>query len=322
MSNSVIQILKSARLSDISRLTKRVLGMQYLSVDDFAPTIDPLDIERLRGLARRARGDGPAPILVLGVMPRSGTNFIHDLIGLHPDVKADPGRIWEFPLLHAARGATAFMDDFISLFPRNADVTSRWDAMALLAGAWLREHQVEAGSKHIMHKSPHVQNLSIAPHIFPEVKIILCLRDGRDVVDSSLKTFSRWSLSRKTFSQLAKEWQLSAEAILAFDESGAAAHPDVLVVRYEEAVSDPKTLVKRILHHTGLKPENYDFSKIEALPVRGSSRSDTSDDQRWKPAEKTADFKPVNRWASWSARRKQRFSRIAGHTLESAGYEK
>ena len=321
MSGNYSQILKSPRLRDIYRFAKRVLGLQYLSADDFAPKIDPSEAERLRGLASRARGDGPTPILVLGVMPRSGTNFIHDLIALHPDVYPDPGRIWEFPLLHTAGGAAAFMDEFISHFPRNAEVTGRWDALALIAGAWLREHQIEAGNKHIMHKSPHVQNPSIAPHIFPDVKIILCLRDGRDVIDSSLKTFSRLSLSRKTFTQLAKEWQLSAEAILAFDESGTAAHPDIMVVRYEDAVSNPAATVKRILQHTGLKPENYDFIKMEALPVRGSSRSKASDELRWEPAEKTTGFNPVNRWVSLSARRKQRFSRIAGQTLESAGYD-
>lgn len=313
------RLLSTVRLGDVSRLAFRVAGAQYLSEDDFHPALSVEEGARLAALARRARGEGPAPILVLGVMPRSGTNAIRDALALHLDVHADPGRLYEFPLLHAADAAAAFMDEFHAYFPRNAEVTSRYDALAMLAGAWLRELQTEAGDKRILLKSPHVQNLSLAPYIFPDARIVLCLRDGRDVVDSSLKTFSRRSLSRKTFAQLAMEWKLSAEAILRATRSEPLAQM-VTLARFEDLQEDPDALIGALLSGTGLDAGAYDTEAFKALPVRGSSRSNASKDERWQPQEKSADFKPVDRWRSWSDKRKARFDRIAGATLEDAGY--
>ena len=136
-----VSILKTARLGNLGQMARRVAGLQYLSDQDFLPEVDADAAARLRDLARHARGDGPAPIIVLGVMPRSGSNMIRDVLALHPDVAADPGRLYEFPLLHAADGAGALMEEFISYFPRNAEVLGRYDALAMLAGAWLRELQ-------------------------------------------------------------------------------------------------------------------------------------------------------------------------------------
>lgn len=313
------RVLSTVRLGDISKLAFRLAGAPYLSTSDFRPEISAEDGERLSGLARRARGDGPAPILVLGVMPRSGTNAVRDAIALHPDVYADPGRLYEFPLLHAADAAAVFMDQFHSYFPRNAEVTHRHDALAMLAGAWLRELQLEAGDKRILLKSPHVQNLFLAPHIFPDAKIVLCLRDGRDVVDSSLRTFSRVSLARKTFAQLATEWKFAAEAIVGATQA-IAMQDMVTLARFEDLQDAPSQTVTAVLNGIGLDVANYDMEAFANLPVRGSSRSTATDDSRWQPETRSAHFKPVNRWHAWSDKRKARFDRIAGQALEQAGY--
>lgn len=312
-----------SRISNISRLARRAIGVSYLSTDDFMPNIAKPDADRILGLSKRAYGneDGPAPVIVLGVMPRSGTNFVRDLISKHPAICADPGRLYEFPLLHAGSAAQAFMDEFIAMFPRNSEVLGRWDALAMLSGAWMRELQLEAGQNHILLKSPHVQNLTLAPLIFPGAKIILCLRDGRDVVDSSLRTFSRWTPARKTFGQLAREWQLGTDAILSFAPDGVNHHPDITIVKYETLVTDPNKELTKLLNHTGLDAKNYPFETLSSMPVRGSSRSKSSEDDRWQPQEKSRDFNPVGRWSGWSTRQVSRFERIAGQTLKVAGYD-
>jgi protein-tyrosine sulfotransferase len=309
------------RVGDIVPMLRRVLGLRYLTLDNFLPPVgDEADAARIRGLALRARGAGPAPFLIFGVMPRSGTNYVRDILAAHPDVWADPGRLYEFPLLHAARGAAAQMDELIAYFPPNAEVVGRYDGLAMLAGGWLRELQSEAGDRHILLKSPHVQNLTLAPLIFPGAKILLCMRDGRDVIDSTLRTFSRRTISRKTFSQLAWEWRHAAEAIQAFDKGGRFWTPDMLVVRYEDLVTDHGPTLDRMLDHLGLDPSGFDRRRSAELPVRGSSRSSLVDAARWQPQSRTDDFKPIGRWTSWSAGRKARFERIAGDVLERAGY--
>ena len=319
---NLMQAIGSTRLRDFPNLAKRVIGVPYLSREDFLPKFTTDEAERVRNLALRARGDAPAPILVFGVMPRSGTNFVRDLLAQHPDVCADPGQLYEFPLLHAGGAARAFMNEFIAMFPRNAEVLNQWDTLAMLSGAWLRELQLEAVGKQILLKSPHVHNLNLAPFIFPNAKIVLCLRDGRDVTESSLRTFSRWSLARKTFGQLAHEWALGTDAILSFENGGPNAHPDTIVVHFEKLVSDPDKEVLRILQHVGLNPQRYPFEKLDAMPVRGSSRSISKDTERWQPQKKDKNFKPIGRWNSWSKTRRARFDRIAGRTLEGAGYER
>ncbi|NNK78437.1 MAG: sulfotransferase [Litoreibacter sp.] len=320
MAGNYERILRGARLGDIPRLGRRVLGMRYLTENDFLPNVSNPEQVRIAGLAERARGVGPAPILVLGVMPRSGTNFLRDLLAMHPDVHADPQGVHEFPLLHAARGAKALRDEYISYFPENAEITGSWDALAMLSGAWMREFQITAGDQHILLKCPHVQNLSLAPFVFPDARIILCLRDGRDVLDSTQKSFSRRSLTRKTFAQLAWEWRLATEAVLAFSPGGKLEHPNVMVMRYEDVVAEPEVNCRRLLDHAGLDPAHYDFDALAALPVRGSSRSTAPEGERWKPEQKSEDFQPVRRWESWSAQNKARFGRIAGDMLEAASY--
>ena len=50
--------------------------------------------------ARSIRGLGRAPALIIhGVMPRSGTVYVGELLRLHPDLYAYPNEIWELPFL-------------------------------------------------------------------------------------------------------------------------------------------------------------------------------------------------------------------------------
>lgn len=323
MTVSYRSLLGATRLGQAPKLARRILGLKYLGEKDFLVGLSDDEKDRLAGLARRASlGPNTAPpVLVLGVMPRSGTNFLRDVLAEHPDLHPDPGRLYEFPLLHAADSAGAFMEDFIAMFPRNEEVLGKWDALAMLAGAWMRELQIEAGERRILLKCPHVQNVDLAPVIFPDAKIIICVRDGRDVAESTLKTFKRRSLARKTLGQLAHEWALGTEAALTFQPNGANANPNVLVVKYEEVVEDPSAVLPAVLDFADLNQERFPFEKIKSLPVRGSSRSEKSDVDKWQPEEKTKNFTPVGRWKDWSGSQKNAFFKVAGRALVEAGYD-
>ena len=314
--------LRSARAADYSKLVRRFLGLPYLTVEDFLPPISGDQAARLSRLSLNARGPGPAPILVLGIMPRCGSNFLRDLIALHPDTYPDPWNLYEFPLLGTVDAARAWADDFIVRFPRNEEQFGELDMLAMLGGAWLRELQREAGDKPILLKSPHVHALGLAPYLFAGARIVICLRDGRDVIDSTINTFSRYSPGRKTFGQLSREWRCGAEAIASFLPGGENEHPDVLVVRYEDVLDDTDARMREVLQHSGLDPERYDFAAAASLPGRGSSRNKSTDEERWKPQERAVNFKPIRRWEKWSSSRKEQFLRIAGASLQAAGYDR
>ena len=309
------------RFRDAGKYARRILGARYLERSDFLPELSQAEIARMERVAEAVRPDDPEEILVFGVLPRSGTNYVRDILAMHPDVCADPAELYEFPLLHAASGAKALRNEFVSMFPRNGGVVGSYDMLAYMASAWLRSLQAEIGTKRILLKSPHVHKLSLATALFTQAKIVLCVRDGRDVVDSTMITFSSFSLTRKTFSQLAYEWKLATEAILEYMPGGAREHPNIVVVRYEDLQANEEAGVRRLLRHTGLPADSISFEDMRALPVRGASRSKLSNQDQWKPQDKSDDFKPVRRWQSWPKRKTLRFDRIAGATLRRAGYD-
>lgn len=321
LSNKV-KMAGDIRFNQMMHFSKRLIGARFLNREDFLPVISAEQGQHLAGLARRAGGNKKNTILILGVMPRSGTNFIRDIVAMHPDVAADPSRLYEFPLLHSAKDAAAYTRDFLSYFPKNKEVLGEYDLLAMLAGAWLQELHAQTDKKHILLKCPHVQELSLARCVFPDAKIILCLRDGRDVLDSTLNTFSKYSIARKNFKQLAQEWSFGTEAIMTFDKGGKNENENTMVVRYEEIVSDQRRHVKKILDHIGLEEECFPWAEIDLLPVRGSSRSRATDEKRWEAEAKSSDFNPIKRWRSWSVAKKARFDRLAGSALELAGYER
>lgn len=207
------------------------------------------------------------------------------------------------------------------MFKRNREVMGRYDLLAYLASGWLVALQQEAPERHLLLKSPHVQNLSLFRHVFPHDILLLCLRDGRDVIQSSLTTFRRWRPRSKGLAELAREWRYGTDAILTFEPGGENAYANAKVVRYEALVQDPQGTVRDLLKHAHLDPEVYDFAALARLPVRGSSSLQSDGDQRWQPHDKPEDFQPVGRWRdTWSSRQKRRFEAIAGATAIRAGY--
>jgi len=277
----------------------------------------------MRTIARTVRDSPQLPaIFVHGVLPRSGTNFLADALALHPHVHPHPGRLWEFPLLYVASGARALREEFVAMFRRNREVVARYDLLAYLASGWLAALQQEAGPRRILLKSPHVQNITLAPYIFPDDILLLCLRDGRDVAQSSLRTFQRWRLSSKSLSELAREWRYGAEAVLGFEPGGAHACANAKVVRYEALVEAPQRVMRELLAHAGLDLDCYDFEALQRLPVRGSSALEVAaGEERWAQRDKPEGFQPIGRWkGTWTRRQKRRFKMIAGETLIRAGY--
>jgi protein-tyrosine sulfotransferase len=309
------------RFNQCSWLLRRAAGWPAWRADDFLRDLAPACGQRLAEIACAVRGaHHPPAIFIHGVLPRSGTNFLANLLALHPEVAAFPRGLWEFPLLHVAPGAQALQSEFLAMFPRSSEVLQPYELLAYLAGGWLAGLQHEAGERRVLLKSPHAQNLFLFPHLFPRDKLVLCLRDGRDVVASTSATF-RSRLLRKSFRQLVSEWKLAADAVLSFAPGGANAHPNVIVARYEDlAGGAPGAALQGLLDRLDLDAACYPFAAASELPVFGSSASAEAGDARWRPRPRTAGFSPIGRWQGWPRRRKQAFLRLAGDTLARAGY--
>jgi protein-tyrosine sulfotransferase len=281
-----------------------------------------------------------SPIFILGIAPRSGTNYLHDLIRNHPD--CDPGSavLEEDHLVANAQLLVNYVESVSRWWKK------RWGAEELQAEKdSLAEHigrgmiaflasQVEmrkgiAGcngtpgrQKRFVTKTPSVKNLGLFFKLFPTGKLIVLVRDGRSVVESSVKTFDH------PYGYAAREWARSARIIQDFQARNPRA--PYLLVRYEDIYGNLENEMRRIFTYLDLDAEAYDYSAAASLPVRGSSTlrgqptayhaSWVAEGVHWEPMKKPSDFNPVQRWADWSRARHERFNWLSGEYLERFGY--
>lgn len=275
---------------------------------------------------------GPAPIFLFGVLERSGTNFLSDLLCLHPSCRPAHPLDEDFLLFRAdllqeyARGTAA------KWHPEWGQAEPWADRLLASLGRGVLEYlcdTVEPGpavesrdpAPRILTKTPSVKNLPLFPDLFPGQPAVVLMRDGRAVVESGVRSFGfaqeeqtrKWAWAARVIEETVGT-ECSARS---FD----AASP-FLLVRYEDLVTRPEKELRRIFEFTGLDPTLYDFDSVEALPIRGSSTfRGAGDDVNWKPVERSHDFDPLRRWSEWTPAQHDRFNWIGGPQLIAFGYE-
>ena len=260
---------------------------------------------------------GRRPVFIVGLTPRTGTNYLWDLVCVHP--ACAPGREpirEDFFLEHAHLLAT---------FVR--DVSSKWDpAWGIVSEETLAELHARIGTalldflstaedRRLVTKNPSVVGIDRVFAFFPTAQLIVLVRDGRAVVESCVRTFG-WDVDLA-----ARRWAAAASIAMRFLNGRATDDPAVRLVRYEDLVADPRSQMTKLLSFLDLDVAEYDFSAAERLPVRGSSVFlGGQAEVHWDPVERTADFDPLRRWADWSAEQHRRFAWLAGRQQVALGY--
>jgi protein-tyrosine sulfotransferase len=260
---------------------------------------------------------GRRPVFIVGLTPRTGTNYLWDLVCVHP--ACAPGREpirEDFFLEHAHLLAT---------FVR--DVSSKWDpAWGIVSEETLAELHARIGTalldflstaedRRLVTKNPSVVGIDRVFAFFPTAQLIVLVRDGRAVVESCVRTFG-WDVDLA-----ARRWAAAASIAMRFLDGRATDDPAVRLVRYEDLVADPRSQMTKLLSFLDLDVAEYDFSAAERLPVRGSSVFlGGQAEVHWDPVERTADFDPLRRWADWSAEQHRRFAWLAGRQQVALGY--
>ena len=258
-------------------------------------------------------------IFVLGVMPRSGTNYLWDLLCSHPDCAPAREPVHEDLFLQHAH----LLDGYASAVQRAWDPA--WGTFAddvpgklraslgdgLLSFLWVDRE------RRLVTKSPSVRNLALFFRFFPRARLLVLIRDGRSAVQSAMTTFS-WD-----FDTAAHVWAEGAEEIRRFDRAHQDSGLCYRIVRYEDLVDDVDRTMAEILDFLELDRDRFDFSAAASLPVRGSSvflgpgRATVN----WDPVEKDAAFAPKERWRDWDPASIRRFEWIAGAQLRHFGYQ-
>ncbi|HUF73001.1 MAG TPA: sulfotransferase [Gammaproteobacteria bacterium] len=305
----------------IGRPLKRIFGSARRDSREFDLESDPLKLsEGAIEAAKAIRGrERPPAIIIHGVMPRSGTVYAGELLRLHPDLHAYPNHVWEFPFLGLAGGIRDLQGEFLGMYRRNEARMERHDFLPLFGASLIAYlYSFVPDGKRMLLKAPNVRYLNWFHVVFPFENLLLLMRDGRDVVSSTIKT---WPKRKRGFGEVCKRWNDSARVLLDF-ESRRAKMDGFLSARFEQIVKDPESFAASACDAFDLNAEAYPFDKIGDLPVRGSSTVVPSKARGtgWDPIEKPKDFSPTDRWKDWSPAQKRTFKKIAGSTLVDAGY--
>lgn len=287
------------------------------------PGLDAAARDRLRAAARAARAPGgPAVTFVLGVMPRSGTNYLERLLLTHPDACGAPGGLRELPALGAAGALErGFAADLGRLYGPNADLFARHEWLAYALAGYLNAARAgcPAEARMLLIKDPRVRNVGLFDAVLPDTRALIVLRDGRYLLDSTIRTWPLRPLGR-TFEDLCLEWEAATRAAL--DYAAAAPEGTVRLVRYEDLVRDTPAEMAAVCDWLGLDPARLDAAALGAAPVLGSSTHSKGADGTvgWTPVARDAAFDPTGRPLDWSASRQATFARICEATQARAGY--
>ncbi|MGB3715267.1 MAG: sulfotransferase [Candidatus Promineifilaceae bacterium] len=258
---------------------------------------------------------GPA-IMLHGIMPRSGTVYVGELLRHHPDLYAYPHDIWELPFLERTGDIEKIQDAFIWSYDQNRNQIASDDFLPLFGASIIAYlHNSTPDGKRILLKIPGVQYLHRFYDVFPYENLLLLVRDGRDVVHSTVRT---WPQIR--FWMACLRWRRAANMSLYVNSKHNQVDKGFWLGRFEDAVEDPEAFVTNACHHFGLDVEKYPWEIIGNIPVQGSSSIDESGEVNWDPVEKPDGFQPFRHWRDWSPLRKLVFKRLAGEALRKLGY--
>lgn len=281
------------------------------------------------------------PVFLLGVAPRSGTNYLEDLLAVHPDcgigiplredhllAHAQPliryvdsvtstwttKPRWGFQPGHAADLArsvgSGIIDFLVSQVDGRRRLTTPPDTLPGIDEAFKLE------PRYLIAKTPRPTNLEHFHRLFPDSPLLLLVRDGRAVTESSMRS---WGYS---FDRAVQEWVTGARRLVDYlDTADSSKH---LFLRYEDILDDPERELGRIFGYLDLDASVYDFGKALKRPVRGSStvKPDQSGTERvsWEPVAPPSDFDPRERFSSWSDEQHARFNHLAGVLSVRLGY--
>ncbi|MEM6831563.1 MAG: sulfotransferase, partial [Bacteroidota bacterium] len=173
----------------------------------------------------------------------------------------------------------------------------------------------------LLFKTPDSGNIQDFFHLFPSEKVILLIRDGRDTVESFLKSWGGTAL----FKKMTIRWKNRMNQIERFmEQSKQSGFMDqLLLVNYEDLNATTEKELTKIFDFIDLDKKLYPWDDLEKIPILGSStyRGDEAK-VNWKPVEKKSDFNPSKKWENWSARKKRTFKKIAGDELINFGFAK
>jgi protein-tyrosine sulfotransferase len=297
----------------------RWLYLSTQKIGGFDYTVDcNLVSQKALEVARCIRGDRKPAIIIHGVMPRSGTVYTGELLRLHPDIHAYPNDLWEIPFLELTGDNLKTQEHFFRAFKQNLGKIGRQDFLPLFGASLIAYlYSFVPQGKRMLIKIPDVQYLTYFFTVFPYETPLLLMRDGRDLVASTIQSWPG-----KKFSDVCKLWANSVEMVKQFRIRYPEEKYGYCAVKYEDVIAKPEEFIKTICNKYGLAGDSFPYGRIKDLPVRGSSTVKNTENPTWDPMEKPINFSSLGHWKDWDHRKRTIFKKIAGKALIDSGYSR
>ncbi len=260
------------------------------------------------------------PIILLSACPRSGSNYLENLLLLHPQcrkskVPEDFFLANSETLLNFCRSVADSWDDWWLQRLGGASRLAVHIGTALLrfADPGL-EQEGSVSDFRLILRSPTTDGIATAATLFPKARVLVLVRDGPATVESGRRSFS-WP-----YEEAMLAWRQSIRRVFSFLAS--ADGPHCRLIRFEDLTADVAREIARVMAFVGLDPALYPFDRVDEIPVFGSSSFGRADGEEvhWRPVPKDPSFDPVARAQSWPAHRLARFSWLAGTEQRKLGY--
>ncbi|SHI37470.1 Sulfotransferase domain-containing protein [Mesonia phycicola] len=278
-------------------------------------------------------------IILLGLRVRSGTNFVGTTLKQHPDIQTIPptSSSGEFNLFREESIKNKVFNSIANRsFGSGVEEEDFPAFMELYGELWIKfltnKFNLDE-NKTLFLKSPRVKETHLWQLAFPNAKIVLLCRDGRDNVISSIKASNdkrNWhKLSHKlkkrinyysgrNFLNFTKDWAEKAKMFNNVKET-----INLRKFKYEE-LNDSFDGVKNLLNFYEIDDSDYNVRKCLKAPVVGSSYGVDNNKvakPNWKPDFDKSKFTFTRKWGNWKFRQKIIFKNIAGDELIKLGYE-
>jgi protein-tyrosine sulfotransferase len=207
--------------------------------------------------------DEPKIIFILGIMPRSGTHFLANLLCQHPDcVKsaiaedaltanadflvgyaASSQRQWREQTDSTYSGASEILlknlgDGLINFLIEFKKKTFAEKAKEF---NFTLPAQQQQSTKRLVTKTPSVANLDKFFKLFPNEKLLVIVRDGRAVIESCAASFG---FDRE---ETTRDWKKAARRILRFQKDERLSSGKYLIVKYEDLHVQTESEMRKIL---------------------------------------------------------------------------
>lgn len=238
------------------------------------------------------RDHSPGPTIFLhGILRRSGTNHLHQLLLDHPDCVQPVISVREDWFLDRSDPLLRYADELFKIWSN-----PKWGGTPFPKAEFLREigsGQLRflrtglsgAEEKVLVTKTPSVAHLDRLQQFFPGSKNVILVRDPLDVAASSYNTW------KAPVSKTLNEWNSGCHRIHDYAKDPRNDH---YILRYEDLIANPVEKLTECLSYLQLDPGVFPWEKIDEAPVLGSSDGGAA----FKAVERSGSFQAVGKWMS------------------------